>query len=385
MTSDDTADGLDGAAVATEASRRGGMPAEYLAGLVEILAAASRSGRQPTSTELDHHRTQGARAAENGHSLRTLLDLYLHAAEIGWDQLPGISDAATATQARSATAAALTALRRATGAACAGYEGAGADIAAVAETARQEFLDDLLYGRGDEGELASRAERFGLRLATQHRASVARAQPPFSPDDPRVRSVERDLVGRYGTRNILLAVREGKLVCVVPGALTAATGQFTHRLRSVLTEASAWRVGIGRPHPGPSGVARSVTEATDAIDIAERLELPARVVDAAELLVFPVLLRDRAAITDLVTTVLGPLCEARGGAEPLLATLRAFFACHGNSTAVARRLHVSVRTVTYRLERVRRLTGYTPTDSTQRFTLETAVVGAQLLGWPEEQ
>jgi DNA-binding PucR family transcriptional regulator len=38
--------------------------------------------------------------------------------------------------------------------------------------------------------------------------------------------------------------------------------------------------------------------------------------------------------------------------------------------------------VTYRLERIRRLTGFSPDDPTQRFTLETAVLGARLLGWP---
>jgi hypothetical protein len=45
------------------------------------------------------------------------------------------------------------------------------------------------------------------------------------------------------------------------------------------------------------------------------------VLNAADLLVFPVLLRDRDAIVDLVTTVLGPLTTARGGAQPYLDTV----------------------------------------------------------------
>jgi len=36
-------------------------------------------------------------------------------------------------------------------------------------------------------------------------------------------------------------------------------------------------------------------------------------------------LRDQAAITDLVRTVLGPLTESRGGAEPLTDAMAAFF------------------------------------------------------------
>ena len=46
----------------------------------------------------------------------------------------------------------------------------------------------------------------------------------------------------------------------------------------------------------------------------------------------------------------------------------------GNHTAAARHLHISVRAVTYRLDRVRALTGYHPGEPTQRFTLHTAVL-----------
>jgi DNA-binding PucR family transcriptional regulator len=80
--------------------------------------------------------------------------------------------------------------------------------------------------------------------------------------------------------------------------------------------------------------------------------------------------------------VLDPLAHARGGPEPLLETLEAVFAAQGNQTAAARKLGISPRAVTYRLERIRRLTGFSPDDPTQRFTLETAVIGARLIGWP---
>ena len=73
-----------------------------------------------------------------------------------------------------------------------------------------------------------------------------------------------------------------------------------------------------------------------------------------------------------------------GGAEPLLNTLTAYFHA-GNATAAARALHLSVRALTYRLERIHRLTGYDPTAPEQRYTLETAMLGARLLGWPQQQ
>jgi hypothetical protein len=137
-----------------------------------------------------------------------------------------------------------------------------------------------------------------------------------------------------------------------------------------------------RSYPGPSGVARSHEEAAEALDVAQRLGLPEPVADAADLLIYQVLLRDREAITDLVRTVLTPLEAARGGAAPLLATLAAYFSHGGVAAAAARDLHLSVRAVTYRLARVRDLTGRDPTVPADALTLQVAVIGARLLDWP---
>ena len=45
---------------------------------------------------------------------------------------------------------------------------------------------------------------------------------------------------------------------------------------------------------------------------------------------------------------------------------------------------MAVRTVTYRLDRIRVLSGYNPADPAQRFTLQAAVLAAKLLNWREE-
>jgi DNA-binding PucR family transcriptional regulator len=96
------------------------------------------------------------------------------------------------------------------------------------------------------------------------------------------------------------------------------------------------------------------------------------------------LLRDQPAIVDLVPAVLSPLTQARFGAGPLLETLDAYFATGGVATDSANHLHVAVRTVTYRLDRVKTLTGYDPADPAHRFTLQAAVLGAKMLNWPHE-
>jgi DNA-binding PucR family transcriptional regulator len=66
----------------------------------------------------------------------------------------------------------------------------------------------------------------------------------------------------------------------------------------------------------------------------------------------------------------------------VLETLYAYFAGGHNASETARRLHLSVRAVTYRLARARDLTGYDPADARQRFTMHAAVLGARLLDWP---
>lgn len=173
-------------------------------------------------------------------------------------------------------------------------------------------------------------------------------------------------------------------MCVTSSGLRGTAGELAHHLLATLG-GGGWQIGVGRPHSGPAGVVTSYQEARDTLRLADRLGFATPVLHAADLLVFPVLLRDREAITDLVGTVLGPLTEARSGAEPPLETLEAFFDCQGNLTAAARRLRISTRAVSYRLDRVKALTGYAPTEATQRFTLQAAVLGARLLDWPAQR
>jgi sugar diacid utilization regulator len=365
------------------------LPADLLKGHWQRLAGHAATGRLPDREALDAYRADGARAAELGLSLRALVDAALAAGE----DLPGV----------------LPVLRKAVSALMEGYEAAQLAAIRSEESARREFVDDLLQGRAER--LAERAEHFGLRLAESYVVTVARglrddrqaradrgldreARDPGQVGreagqvgrDPGGRierdrdRIERDLITRFGSHNVLVAVRDGLLVCVAPATLPAAVGEFTHHVRARFPP--GWRVGVGRAHRGPGGVVASYREAAQALELADGLRLKIDVVKAADLLVFPVLLRDRSAIEDLVHSVLSPLLEARGGHEPLLETLEAIFASHGNQTAAARRLGVSPRAVTYRLERIRRLTGFSPDDPTQRFTLETAVLGARLLGWP---
>jgi len=282
-----------------------------------------------------------------------------------------------------ALGAVMSTARRLLDAVAEGHEQAQVQAARHDVEARRAFVRSLLHGGSPPGKLAELAMRFGLALAGHHQVTVARADTPFDADDGVGRQVETNLAARFGSRNILVTTDEGMLVCVATAALRGSTGEFVHHLLAVLGGDRGWRIGVGRAHPGPAGVQRSYEEARDTLQLADRLGLDATVLRAADLLVFPVLLRDRAAMEDLVESVLSPLVGTRGGAAPYLATLAAYFAAQGNISATARKLRITPRAVTYRLDRIRRVTGYDPDEQTQRFTLEAAVLGgaaAELAG-----
>ncbi|MGW1274266.1 PucR family transcriptional regulator, partial [Streptomyces sp. NPDC002491] len=263
-----------------------------------------------------------------------------------------------------------------------GYENAQRLVIRKEEAARREFIDDLLHGRGDPGQLAARSERFGLRLSRAHAVAVAEGPVEYDETDPVPRRVEDALYGRFESRRVLFTTEHGRMVCIAPGDQDEVLTHFAEQAHAAAP--GRIQVAVGRPRTGPVGIGHSYEEARNALDVAQRMALDEPLLRAADLLVFPVLARDRQALVDLVHSVLGPLEGARGGAQPLLATLTAYFDSGCVAAAAARQLSLSVRALGYRLERVRSLTGADPADPGHRYTLQTAVIGARLLDWPAE-
>ncbi|WP_031515847.1 PucR family transcriptional regulator [Streptomyces sp. NRRL F-5123] len=356
------------------------MPAEFLAGFSEALADVSLSCRTLTRAERESRRALGEQAADAGIGLRELTAGHLAAARRAWATLPGVAGARDPGDLRRTGAAVLAALEAGVHALAEGHARAQRHAVRRAEAERRAFVDDLLYGRSDPGRIAEQAESFGLRLAERHVVVVAAPPPGGTYDErhPLLRRVERELAGRFGDHDALVAPKDGRLVCVAPTGQQPVLDAF---VKLAGAEESGGRVAVSRPHSGAAGVVRSYEEALSALDLAERLALEARVLLAADLLVFPVLMRDRAAMSDLVQSVLGPLRDARGGAAPLLETISAYSAAGYVNAEAARRLDLSVRALSYRLERIAALTGFDPDDPLQRYTLETAALGARLLGW----
>ncbi len=380
------------------AADAGGLPVELLGDFLPVLVAAVVAGQPISRRELRAYRARGDVAATQGVALRALLDLYLSSAWRLWRHLPPVADAA---QHPSGVVAAgevmLHAVDDVVAALAEGYQLARRALVRAQVSARREFIDDLLAGTADVASVLQRADGFGLDLSGPHAVAVVQAERPFSDASPLIATLERAVQESIGDAQALLASKQGRLVVIFPAPDRRAVDQTVTQLSVTLgwragdpagvdlrrrVSAGVWQIGLGRAGNGADGVLASYREAVDALQLAGTLGLDAPVVAAEDLLVYRVLLRDRAALDDLVASTLTPLLTARGGADALLATLATYFRCGANSARTARELHLSVRAVTYRLDRVRELTGLDPSRTEDGLALHVAALGATLLDWP---
>ena len=381
------------ASVASSAAADAHAPEDLLGDYLTVLAGAAISGRRPDAWELDAVRDLGRRAAAQGVGAGRAVELYLSAAWRLWRELPVVVRSSDPEKVRRAAEAVLRVLDDAIGVLVDGHQAERRDMIRAEVAQRAEFVDDLLRGDADVSRLVERAAPFGIDLGKSHRVALLGSRDGRQGADRAATALERAVVERFGDREVLVATKDGRVVVVVPGTADPGPARTDGAdVGDVLLQdlqrrrvPGRWRVAAGRAFRGAYGVARSYEEALEAWTLADRLGLDADVVHARDLLVHRVLGRDQAAMVDLVRDVLTPLERVRGGPEVLLDTLRAYFDAGEVATEAARRLSVSVRTVTYRLARVAELTGYRVSRPDERFALHAAVLGARMLEWPSRR
>ncbi|OZC86314.1 CdaR family transcriptional regulator [Rhodococcus sp. 06-412-2C] len=381
------------------ASDAGGLDVVFLGNFLDVLTDAVNAGVPLRRQQLRPFRAQGDAAARAGVALRALLDMYLSSAWRLWRELPSVTAAAdNPAGVVTAGEVMLRAVDDAVAELAEGFQLARRTLVRAEILARREFVDDLLSGTSDVAGVLGRAQTFGLDLSSPHAVAVVTSSKPFTDASSAIGLVERSVQGSKGDAELLVATKQGRLILVFPAPDREAVEHVLDRAGRVLGtsahtptdsvdlrrdgEYGRTQIGVGRPRGGAGGVAASYREALDALELASALGLDTPVVDARDLLVYRVLISDRAAIADLVDTLLTPLLVARGGAGPLLETLQVYFDTGANSASTARRMHLSVRAVTYRLSRIHDLTGQDVGNPVEAFALHTAVLGAMLLDWP---
>jgi purine catabolism regulator len=156
--------------------------------------------------------------------------------------------------------------------------------------------------------------------------------------------------------------------------LKVIASEFVQRVQSSSPKSEV-TVGIGRPGVGPSQWHRSQQQARESWRLGKAWS-GTSVTYFGDLGLYQLLTalgKDMEAARFYRKTV-GKLNshDEQHNAE-LVETLESFFACHGNLSQTAARLHIHRNTLTYRLERISEITQLNLDDADARFSLQLAL------------
>ncbi|MEX2504063.1 MAG: PucR family transcriptional regulator ligand-binding domain-containing protein [Egicoccus sp.] len=216
-----------------------------------------------------------------------------------------------------------------------------------------ELLDETAAGRSTGALIARALERLGVPMPPAYRV-LAVARPQVATDHQLCLVVEDALLplGRPVVGHVA-----GTLYAMVPDGDDDAAARVVAAMRS-----RGWhepQVGRSRTKHELEALRSALREA----NVALRIEDPAPVRDVDQLGIGGLLagIRDDLGATDFVDQVLGPVL-AHDGRESahLVATLRAYLAHGCRPGPAAAELNVHRHTLTYRLDRIRELTGRDP-------------------------
>lgn len=237
-------------------------------------------------------------------------------------------------------------------------------VAATEVTIWGDFLTELLENP-DKARVRAHARRLGYDLETSYRAVLV--CPATLPPELLLPSVQ--WAARWlGLRECMTTTRPNGVVLLVPHEV-----EWTTLPRLVANERDGGvRVGVGGRY-GWEELGRSLVDAELALKLTAS-ESPPPLVIFDELGVWRLLARTGAAeLRTCVEETIGPLIEYdRQHHSELVKTLEAFLHSRGSHERVAASLYIHRSTLTYRLARVRNMTGADLSDPEQRLQLHLA-------------
>ncbi len=265
---------------------------------------------------------------------------------------------------------------------------------------RGDFLEALLTRGLDAAEadrLARQAERLGLRVTPRTWVIV------LEPDDDasrqaltgralqdRLHTALSDLARRRYPGSLLVSRATG-VVLLVPsvddaeGEELEALHRFAeHLLKTIVSVGRTVSVsaGIGNRTATIAELPRAHDEARQAMRLVRHGGKRGSVATYRGLGAFRLLLEvERPELLHrYVNETLGPLQRYEEDREtPLLRTVEQLILAHWNQREAARRLHVHINTLLYRMQRIEQLTGFSLSDPETRVALAVAVRARSLL------
>ncbi len=343
-----------------------------LAQLFDTVLTAAAASVDLTEANREQFEEAAAAAFASGMSLSGLIETYLGGAGEVWEHVFTNADSSRAVELGRA-------LRRvseqAVSSLASGFESAQRLSIRAEESLRRAFLDDLLSADPDPGRLAEAARQLDFPAFDHAVVAVASGQRSFTDAGPVHRRVQTELESRAPRRHLRVTAHDGRIVIIGLDTPPSALRTLLSRTFATLPEIE-WQIGIGSVQEGLERIGTSFRQSLEALRIGSifGLESPALF---DEVLPQRLLLADPEIIETLYRTVIEPL-DGKPRSE-LLRTLESFIEHGGNMAEVARHLDIGARTVAYRLDRIREVTGLSPRESADRFVLELAYRGMPLV------
>jgi DNA-binding PucR family transcriptional regulator len=176
-------------------------------------------------------------------------------------------------------------------------------------------------------------------------------------------------------------MRHGDVVALYPVSGAAGLAKVRRECEALI-EALPMDIGVGMSgwHAGLPAIASAYEEALDAADLAVVAGIRGRVVVLEEVLVDH-MVRSSAHANRILAETLRPVIEYdRAHNASLLTTLRTYLETRLNLTRSAEILCVNPNTVSYRLRRIRELSGRDPRNGEDLLVLSLAVRLEELRG-----
>lgn len=249
-------------------------------------------------------------------------------------------------------------------------------VGAIQEQMRAAFLDELLASEiADEQSWIQRGKSLGYALGEPHAAWIVAAE-----NAPEWMSVLNQFI-QAQRRTILVSRRSEGMLLFWPTDdpksarhLKSAAADLVDMLTGHAPKAKVI-IGLGRPATRPGEWLRSLQQAEESWHMGKSWHT-SPVTYFGDLGLYQLLtaLGGNAEAARFFRKTVRPLIEhdENRNAE-LVETLEAFFACHGNLSQTATRLHIHRNTLTYRLERIATITRLDLDDPDARFSLQLAL------------
>jgi PucR family transcriptional regulator, purine catabolism regulatory protein len=269
------------------------------------------------------------------------------------------------------------------------------ELAEVQQRLHGDVFDELLAGRTvDLRQGLARARQLGHDLSSTALVLVAAARQAATQDtSAQPHATDTPLWARrmmaeaeYFFPGSWARMRSAELILLIPAeqesGQAGSIAQFKGRLNELLSRLEPWRaqegvsIGVGRQAMAPEELHRSYQEARQALMIGRRLFSSQPVTYFGELGIYRLLfhLYDAGDVHAFYEEVLGPLLEYdRRTDNELVDTLETYFACNGNLSEAARRLHLHRNSLLYRLERIQEVLQADLEDADTRLSLQVAL------------